>query len=91
MAFSFDTFVKDQKQAAIDVVDTITPRQIKQVGAAYKEGLNASPKNVINETQRLVFRARLDRHFKFRDIGAILSRYHRLARCHSTYNSVIIH
>jgi hypothetical protein len=50
MAFSFDTFAKDQKQSAIDIVDTITPRQIKQVGAAYKEGLNASPKNVINET-----------------------------------------
>ena len=50
MAFSFDTFAKDQKQSAIDVVDTITPRQIKQVGAAYKEGLNASPKQVINET-----------------------------------------
>ncbi len=50
MAFSFDTFAKDQKQSAIDVVDTITPSQVKQVGAAYKAGLNASPKQVINET-----------------------------------------
>ena len=50
MAFSFNTFAKDQKQAAIDVVDTITPSQVKQVGAAYKAGLNASPKQVINET-----------------------------------------
>tara|TARA_Y100000296_G_C5163774_1_gene253380 strand:- start:204 stop:1709 length:1506 start_codon:yes stop_codon:yes gene_type:complete len=50
MAFSFDTFVEDQKQAAIDVVDTVTPSQIKQVASAYKEGLNASPKQVINET-----------------------------------------
>jgi len=50
MAFSFDTFVEDQKQTAIDVVDTVTPSQIKQVAAAYKEGLNASPKQVINET-----------------------------------------
>ena len=50
MAFSFDTFAKDQKQSAIDIVDTITPSQVKQVGAAYKAGLNASPKQVINET-----------------------------------------
>ena len=50
MAFSFDTLVEDQKQSAIDIVDTITPAQIKQLGAAYKEGLNASPKQVINET-----------------------------------------
>ena len=50
MAFSFDTFAKDQKQSAIDIVDTITPAQVKQVGAAYKAGLNASPKQVINET-----------------------------------------
>ena len=50
MAFSFDTLVNDQKQAAVDVVDTITPRQVKQIGNAYKEGLNASPKQVINET-----------------------------------------
>ena len=50
MAFSFDTFVKDQKQSAIDIVDTITPAQIKQVGAAYKAGLNVSPKQAINET-----------------------------------------
>ena len=50
MAFSFDTFVKDQKQSAIDVVDTITPSQIKQVAQSYNEGLNASPKQVINET-----------------------------------------
>ena len=50
MAFSFDTFATDQKQSAIDIVDTITPSQVKQVGAAYKAGLNASPKQVINET-----------------------------------------
>jgi len=50
MAFSFDTFAKDQKQSAIDVVDTITPSQVKQVASAYKEGLNTSPKQVINET-----------------------------------------
>tara|TARA_R100001015_G_C4588296_1_gene144037 strand:- start:219 stop:1094 length:876 start_codon:yes stop_codon:yes gene_type:complete len=50
MAFSFDTLVKDQKQSAIDVVDAITPVQARQLGAAYKEGLNASPKQVINET-----------------------------------------
>tara|TARA_R110002051_G_scaffold194884_2_gene263094 strand:+ start:641 stop:2041 length:1401 start_codon:yes stop_codon:yes gene_type:complete len=50
MAFSFDTFVEDQKQSVVDVVDTVTPSQIKQVAAAYKEGLNASPKQVINET-----------------------------------------
>ena len=51
MAFNFDTFVKDQKQSAIDVVDTITPSQVKQIGAAYKEGLAiGSPKQVINET-----------------------------------------
>ena len=50
MAFSFDTFAKDQKQSAIDIVDTITPSQVKQVGAAYKAGLDASPKKVINET-----------------------------------------
>lgn len=50
MAFSFDTFAKDQKQSAIDIVDTITPSQVKQVGTAYKAGLNASPKQVINET-----------------------------------------
>jgi len=50
MAFSFDTLVEDQKQSAIDIVDTITPAQIKQVGDAYKAGLNASPKQVINET-----------------------------------------
>ena len=50
MAFSFDTFVKDQKQSAVDVVDTITPSQIKQVAQSYKDGLNASPKQVINET-----------------------------------------
>ena len=50
MAFSFDTFVKDQKQSAVDVIDTITPAQIKQVGAAYKAGLNVSPKQAINET-----------------------------------------
>ena len=50
MAFSFDTFAKDQKQSAIDIVDTITPAQVKQVGAAYKAGLNVSPKQVINET-----------------------------------------
>ena len=50
MAFSFDTFVKDQKQTAIDVVDTITPSQVKQVAQSYKEGLNSSPKQVINET-----------------------------------------
>ena len=50
MAFSFDTFAKDQKQSAIDIVDTITPSQVKQVGVAYKAGLNASPKQVINET-----------------------------------------
>lgn len=50
MAFSFDTLVNDQKQSAIDVVDAITPSQVKQLGAAYKEGLNTSPKQVINET-----------------------------------------
>jgi len=50
MAFSFDTLVNDQKQSAIDVVDAITPGQVKQLGAAYKQGLNASPKQVINET-----------------------------------------
>jgi len=50
MAFSFDTLVTDQKQSVIDVVDTITPTQVKQLGSAYKEGLNASPKQVINET-----------------------------------------
>jgi|2_EtaG_2_1085320.scaffolds.fasta_scaffold14762_2 hypothetical protein len=50
MAFSFDTFVKDQKQSAIDVVDTITPSQIKQVAQSYKDGLNVSPKQAINET-----------------------------------------
>ena len=50
MAFSFNTFATDQKQSAIDVLDTITPDQVRQVGAAYKEGLNSSPKQVINET-----------------------------------------
>tara|TARA_R100000008_G_C3586051_1_gene172376 strand:- start:3261 stop:4181 length:921 start_codon:yes stop_codon:yes gene_type:complete len=50
MAFSFDTFANDQKQAAIDVVDAITPSQVTQVGQAYKAGLNATPKQVINET-----------------------------------------
>ena len=50
MAFSFDTLVNDQKQSAIDITDAITPRQVKQLGAAYKQGLNASPKQVINET-----------------------------------------
>jgi len=50
MAFSFNTFATDQKQSAIDVLDAITPRQVKQVGAAYKEGLNSTPKQVINET-----------------------------------------
>ena len=50
MAFSFDTLVNDQKQSAIDVVDAITPVQARQLGTAYKEGLNASPKQVINET-----------------------------------------
>ena len=50
MAFSFDTLVNDQKQSAIDVVDAITPIQARQLGNAYKEGLNASPKQVINET-----------------------------------------
>lgn len=50
MAFNFDTFVKDQKQAAIDVVDTVTPSQIKSVAQSYKEGLTASPKQVVNET-----------------------------------------
>jgi len=50
MAFSFDTLVNDQKQSAIDVVDAITPRQVRQLGNAYKQGLNASPKQVINET-----------------------------------------
>ena len=54
MAFSFDTFATDQKQSAIDIVDTITPSQVKQVGAAYKAGLNASPKQVINETLELI-------------------------------------
>ena len=48
MAFSFDTFAKDQKQSAIDVVDTITPSQIKQVAQSYKDGLNVSPKEAIN-------------------------------------------
>ena len=50
MAFSFDTFVKDQKQSVVDVVDTITPSQIKQVAQSYKDGLNVSPKQAINET-----------------------------------------
>jgi hypothetical protein len=50
MAFSFNTFATDQKQSAIDVLDAITPIQVRQVGAAYKEGLNSSPKQVINET-----------------------------------------
>jgi len=50
MAFSFNTFATDQKQSAIDVLDAITPDQVRQVGAAYKEGLNSSPKQVINET-----------------------------------------
>jgi len=50
MAFSFDTLVNDQKQSAIDITDAITPIQVKQLGAAYKQGLNASPKQVINET-----------------------------------------
>ena len=50
MAFSFDTFVDDQKQTVVDVVDTITPGQVKQVAQAYKAGLNASPTQVINET-----------------------------------------
>ena len=50
MAFSFDTLVNDQKQSAIDVVDAITPVQVTQLGNAYKQGLNASPKQVINET-----------------------------------------
>ena len=50
MAFSFDTLVNDQQQSAVDVVDAITPRQVRQLGAAYKQGLNASPKQVINET-----------------------------------------
>ena len=50
MAFSFDTFATDQKQAAIDVVDAITPSQVTQVGQAYKDGLNSTPKQVINET-----------------------------------------
>ena len=50
MAFSFNTLVNDQKQSAIDIVDAITPIQAKQLGAAYKQGLKASPKQVINET-----------------------------------------
>ena len=50
MAFSFDTLKEDKKQTAIDVVDTITPSQVKQISQAYKDGLNADPKQVINET-----------------------------------------
>ena len=50
MAFSFDTLKEDKKQTAIDVVDTITPSQVKQISQAYKDGLNADPQQVINET-----------------------------------------
>lgn len=50
MAFSFNTFVEDQEQAAKDVIRAVTPTQVNQLAEAYKEGLNASPKEVINET-----------------------------------------
>lgn len=50
MAFSLDTFATDQKAATKQVVDSIIPVQVKQLTEAYKDGLNSTPKEVINET-----------------------------------------
>ena len=50
MAFSLDTFATDQKAATKQVVDSIIPVQVKQLTEAYKDGLNTTPKEVINET-----------------------------------------